>query len=60
MENESDEHFIGMQDAIESNKQEMESNKQDYDEKMMQFRVKFKTILTVISYQINTLASLLT
>ena len=49
-----------MQATIEANKQEMKSNKQDYDEKMMQFRVKFKTILTVISYQINTLASLLT
>ena len=46
-----------MQATIEANKQEIKANKQDYDEKMMQFRVKFKTIFTLISDQLNTLAS---
>ena len=49
-----------MQATIETNKQEMKANKQDSDEKMMQFRVKFKTILTVNSNKLNTLASSLT
>ena len=46
-----------MQAAIESNKQEIKFNKQDSDEKMTQFTVKFKTIITVISNHLNTLAS---
>ena len=35
MDNKSDEHFIIVISAIESNKQEMKANKKDYDEKIM-------------------------
>ena len=35
MDNKSDEHFITMQDTIESNKKYMKANKQDSDKKAM-------------------------
>ena len=35
IDNKSDEQFIIMQAAIESNKQDMKPNKQDYEEKIM-------------------------
>ena len=49
MEKKSDEILIIMQASIKANKQELKSNKQDSDEKMMQFAVKYETILAVIS-----------
>ena len=53
----SDENFITIKATIESNKQDMRTNKQDSDEKMIQFTVKFETMLAVISNQLKTLAS---
>ena len=46
MDKKSDENFITMQAAIESNKQEMKAKKQDSDEKMMKLIEDFKAILT--------------
>ena len=57
MDNKSDENFIIIQAAIESNKQDMKSNKQYSDEKMMNLTEDFKAMLAEITYQINTLKS---
>ena len=62
MDNKSDEQFIIMQAAIESNKQDMKPNKQDYEEKIMKLTEDFKEMLassmTSISDQINYFKSL--
>ena len=55
MENKSDEKFIVIQAAIESNNQDMKSNEQDSDEKMKKFIEYFKEMLVAITHQINTL-----
>ena len=57
MNNISDEQLIIMQASIESNKQDIISNKQYSDEKMMNLKEYFKSMLTSITYQINTFKS---
>ena len=57
MYNKSDEHFIIVQDSIESNKQEMKANNQDSDDIIMKVSEDFKPMLesdvTKMMYQIN-------
>ena len=38
MDNKSGEHFITMQDVIESNKKDMKANKKDSDKKAMKIK----------------------
>ena len=45
MDNKSVEHFITMQDAIESNKKYIKANKQDSDEKAMKITEEFKGVI---------------
>ena len=58
MDKNSDEKFIIMQTSIKSNKQEMIANKQHSDDKMTRLKEDFKTMLSAITYQINTFKSL--
>ena len=57
MDNKYDENFIVLQAAIEDNKQEIKSKNQHYDDKMMKLTEDFKSMLTAITYQINTIKS---
>ena len=45
MDNNSDEHFITMQDAIESNKKDMKANKHNLGEKVIKITEEFKGVI---------------
>ena len=59
MDNNSDEYFITMQDAIESNKTDMKSNNHDLGEKVINITEEFKGVIASsipsITDKINTL-----
>ena len=59
MDNKSVEHFITMQDTIESNNKDMKANKHDLDEKVMKIIEEFKGVIASsipsLMNKINTL-----